>query len=546
MTVPANRLDDSFAPRPVPGAVSVPVGQDTVVLDGWRIAAALDPVGTVLWEAFDGATPLSELIDDVAHSADVPTARAVVMDFVRSVGGLGLLDGVGPPDDAPTLVPLDGITRVSRVGETVEDVVGTDLAGQPARLSDRLDRPVLLVNWSPHCGYCASIAEELVELHPALDRAGVTLVLIGNGGAEANRALVDSVGMSAPVIVADPASLGPFAGYGTPAAFHVGTDGRLADVPAAGNVDVPALARRLAGIDEPDTDEGSSAVRYLLERGGSCPTGVIDDPRTRWAGRRVYRLADFHVGIRYDTDSTARRLDDLFDAPVVDDDRAGHSYSVSLPAGGDGAPVTSLNLLVGSGRVLVRSRYPDRVLRALLWRLDDAVVAHEPVPGRLRVDATMVRVGASAILLQARLHMLGDRLQALLARRGVAVADVPFPEIDLGTGEVVIPEIALAHDPTALRGEEPEVRSRSELEPVLPGRYPLLGWGVVHPSDATVTRFSPAEAAAATMTFVQDVDDAVTRVRLLGDLFERTSGCGLWYDSDDGYVDAVCQAFGVS
>jgi len=84
-----------------------------------------------------------------------------------------------------------------------------------------------------------------------------------------------------------------------------------------------------------------------------------------------------------------------------------------------------------------------------------------------------------------------------------------------------------------------------EPEPVRPGRYPLVGWGVIHPADDPVTPLSPAQAAAATLSFVMDTDDQAGRVEELGDLFQRIDGFGLWYHSEGQLADAVAEALGL-
>ena len=82
----------------------------------------------------------------------------------------------------------------------------------------------------------------------------------------------------------------------------------------------------------------------------------------------------------------------------------------------------------------------------------------------------------------------------------------------------------------------------SEQPPVRPGRYPLVGWGVLHPSERAVVPFSSTEAAVATLSLVYETDDATRRLQQLGELFTRIRGFGLWYQSEAGLVDAVVRA----
>ena len=181
-----------------------------------------------------------------------------------------------------------------------------------------------------------------------------------------------------------------------------------------------------------------------------------------------------------------------------------------------------------------------------MWHLSSEMGAIDLAAGRLRVNATAATVGGRAVLLQPGLYVLAERLQPLLAAKGIALADVPFPEIDLETTELVIPEPAIPHEEQVLTALDAPIRSRGELPPVLPGRYPLAAWGVMRSADEPVTRLTPAQAAAATLSLVQDTDDAPSRLQQLGNLFERIEGFGLWYHSEAEYTSALTTALASS
>jgi len=295
------------------------------------------------------------------------------------------------------------------------------------------------------------------------------------------------------------------------------------------------------------------APRYLLEADGFCAPGIGED--TPWADTRTYRIGDHHVGIRVDSASTASVLDELFEHRVVEDPRAGHSYSIALPAvsgrtgdhDADPDAVNGLNLLVQPKRATVRSRDPGRILRALLGDLHDRIhdgTESEVAEDRLRVNAIAVQVGSGAGLIPINFHAFAPRLQSLLARRGLALADTPHPEIDLATAELVIPQPAVDHDATVLDRVAVPVSSDGELPAVLPGRYPLVGWCVIRPGEQTFVPLSPAQAAAATLSSLVEADDPVERLGQLGDLFTRVPACGLWYYSDTEVADLVAGALG--
>ena len=80
-------------------------------------------------------------------------------------------------------------------------------------------RKVLLVNWSPRCGYCDLIAPDLEALAPDLEKAGVRLIL-----------------QETPIEVFD--------GLGTPVAYLVDEEGRTERPLAVGSDQVLDLARK--------------------------------------------------------------------------------------------------------------------------------------------------------------------------------------------------------------------------------------------------------------------------------------------------------------
>ena len=575
ITITPDQIDDRFIPVPGPTVEQAVVDGDLVLVDGWRSASVVGPLGSVIWGSFDGRATVGQIVDELAAAtgADPGVVAHDVVGFTRQMGEKGYLAGVRPPapDDPDwSVVVVPGLA----VGEVVDDTEVRALghpdrdpgAGDAGTLSDLRGGSVLLVNWSPYCGYCSAVADLLAVLVEPLERAGISLVLLAVGAEDANREVVNAAGFGGGVLLRV-GDVDPFRAYGTPSAYHLDEEGRLAAPMAGGAEAVLALATGLAGVDPYPLlpGEGSDPVppgtRYLLTDGACGPLSG-DEPRARWSGIRTYRVGDHHVGIRHDTEATAAVLDRLFEGRRVRDRRAGHSYAVALQLS-DGTEVIDgieaaapdvgsastpragtqdLRLLVAGGVPLVRSRYPSRVLRALLWRLADDTLGYDTEPGHLRVQATAALVDGRAVLLPAQIDVFGPSMQARLARAGVHVADPPFPEIDLTTAELVIPVPGVDHDPAVLEGLDAPVVTGSEQPPVRPGRYPLVGWGVLHPSERAVVPFSSTEAAVATLSLVYETDDATRRLQQLGELFTRIRGFGLWYQSEAGLVDAVVRA----
>ncbi len=522
------RLDD---------ATAVEVGNEVVVVHG-SIAHALGPAGARLWFMFDGEASLDDIAQVITErdGVDPTTTAGDVVAFARAVGYLGLLTGVQPPARDVTLIPLpqpqpgdiiDGLENYT----TVEN-------GAAITLPDLFGCELLVVAWSSHCGYCAAIGAPLAELVGGLDQSGIRVVFACSGDPETNRSQVEALGLNIPVFC-QPHPGGPLAGYGTPAAVHLRPDGRLGSPIVSGAHNVLTVARRLAGITESPDPPG---VRYLLAPDGGCAAPSSPGPSVRWTDVRVYDVDGYRFGLRVDSETTGEALDALFRGNRVDDPRAGHSYAVALPDRHQ-EPTTGvreLNLLVRGATVLARSRSTTRILRSLLWRLADEMVSFDPDGPTVRVNSMAVMVDGVAMLVPPGVRVLAPGLSRQLARAGIAVADVPRPEIDLLAGELVLRSPAVTHDPRVL-ADDP-VDEGLEARELLAGRYPLAAWGTVYPAAEPVTLFTAGQAAAALASNVWDPYDFPELIGRLGPLFEQVQGFGIWYESEAGLLDAIVSA----
>ena len=293
-------------PKPVDGVGQLLVDGEVVLLDGWRSATVVNSTGARIWECLDGRASIEQVCDRLAsrYGAPVDVVFGDVLDFIRRVATIGLLDNVSLPNELQlTAQPLPVLAS----GDSIADVSLDRLDGTSHSFLHALDEPTLLVNWIPHCGYCVSIAERLAQVTPALDVAGVRLLLIAYGDAESNRSLAAQVELWAPILLRSEDE-DPFLGAGTPGAVHVDQAGRIISDPVYGTEGVLSLAERLTGDEAISSNLGSESgecVRYPLDRGGLCAPGAGESSAISWVGARVYRIGAFHVGIRYDTDSTA-------------------------------------------------------------------------------------------------------------------------------------------------------------------------------------------------------------------------------------------------
>jgi peroxiredoxin len=139
-------------------------------------------------------------------------------------------------------------TEALRVGDTVPSFRLPSLAGETVALEQYRGKRVLLVNWSPNCSFCTMIAPDLAELQDDLHEHDTELVLVTYGDARANRKLLRTHGLNCPVLLRDgPDPVEAFRDLGTPAAYLVDEEGRIAEPLALGAEQVPPLARFAAG-----------------------------------------------------------------------------------------------------------------------------------------------------------------------------------------------------------------------------------------------------------------------------------------------------------
>lgn len=240
-------IDGSFTPRARPDVTAVVLDGEAVVLaEGAATAHYLDRLATLVWSTFDGEATLDELAEDFAEvfGAELDVVRRDIVNLTQSVGRAGLLEGIAyePPPEPSAAWP----TGVA-IGEPIPPFELPDVDGRKVSSAGLAGRNVLLINWSPRCGFCTRIAPELAELQPALRARGVELVFITLGDAEENRALLDEHGLRPTLLLGAGTDTEVFAGVGTPAAYLVDAEGRAASGLTIGADKVPGLVRSAAG-----------------------------------------------------------------------------------------------------------------------------------------------------------------------------------------------------------------------------------------------------------------------------------------------------------
>lgn len=556
-------IDLDFVAQLVPGLEVATVGDEQIVIGSDARVVVLNPTAALVFRFLDGEATLRELVDDFSEVLDVDhdVVEADVVSFVRDLAMGGLLEGVAL---APVQLP-EGFDADSEppqpvvVGAELADFTLADLDGAEHTLSQYRGSRVLLVNWSPSCGFCVAIADELGRLQPLLAEHDVHLLLVTAGDAEANRVLHESHGLGAITLLRDGTDVDPFHGTGTPAAYLLDTDGTVAEPLVVGANNVPMLARDLAGVD-PATPLGltpapvagdalldADEVRgeYLPAPGATCGPGGGGGGAansTTWQGTRAYALGRHHVGIRYDTPETAEVLDRLFAGARVNDRRVPDNYSVALGSAraADGAAVShSLKLLVHGSTQLVRSRSSGRVLAALLQYLSSDLLSDlaSAAPSFVHVSSTAVVRDGDALLLPPGLVNAVKQLQPRLAKAGIGMVDTPRTLLDVDARELVVPEPVVAHDPAVIDDLDAGATLGNELPRVRPGRYPLRAWFVMR-DPRHRGRLSPATAVTATLPLLYELDDLHDEVVRFAELFRDLPVFGIW---SEGPADLVAQ-----
>ena len=242
--------------------------------------------------------------------------------------------------------------------------------------------------------------------------------------------------------------------------------------------------------------------RFLEEPPSGCRQRV---DRLGWTAPATFRIGELSIGVRSATSEVDRVLRQVLadhlepgvDAPAnfsVDGRRPGQTVG------------RAIHRLYRSCTPVVRAQASSRIAWALLAHLGAFVE-------RTRTDAPVLGAmtlvsGDHAVLAPplARRHL--DRLEPLLRRRGIGVADSPVVRLDAEPRSIVlpVPNLRLApHTAALLDGLDDDVEAESAHAGwVAPGTYRLAGWLLL---DDRATSTSSASAARGIATYTAEVDN---------------------------------------
>src|SRR4051812_8536997 len=99
----AAAIDSHFAPKIATGVCDVEVDGEVVVFhEETHVLHLLNPTAGAAWRCFDGSVSLEDLAGELAevYGEDRATVEVSLLEVARSVGALGLLDGVEAEEQA--------------------------------------------------------------------------------------------------------------------------------------------------------------------------------------------------------------------------------------------------------------------------------------------------------------------------------------------------------------------------------------------------------------------------------------------------------------
>jgi len=135
-----------------------------------------------------------------------------------------------------------------------------DLFGKIHTLEEFRGRRLLLINWSFDCGFCEAIVGDLAGLEAGLKKQNAQIVLLASGAESSNRSHAVSHGLKALILLSKDHQPQPFEQQGTPVAYFLDEQARVAAPFASGADQVVALARSIA-------NSGTEATEPKYERG---------------------------------------------------------------------------------------------------------------------------------------------------------------------------------------------------------------------------------------------------------------------------------------
>ncbi len=191
-----------------------------------------------------------------------------------------------------------------------------DLSGKTVRLDQFRPEQVLLVHWGPDCGFCDMIAGQLAGLQQAMLKKDIQLLLLAHGDATRNRELAGAHGLSCPILLLDgQPPCEPLQNMGTPVAYLLDREGRVARPLAVGFEDVVTLARNATGQGDAESDAAAAASRSLPGAQPLSESRIKRDGLKAGTPAPLFQLPDIHGQMISLADYRGRRVLLVFSDP---------------------------------------------------------------------------------------------------------------------------------------------------------------------------------------------------------------------------------------
>jgi peroxiredoxin len=189
------------------------------------------------------------------------------------------------------------------IGIPAPDFELPDLAGARRKLSQFRGQDVLLIFFSPKCGFCTKMAADLAAL--TVDGGGgrAIPIVVTNGDADENRRLIEQFGIRCVVLLQEQMEVAAlYRAQGTPMGYRIDADGRIASDLAVGAepllklADVkappqPATSANGIGPVPKGKQPHPSLARSRLNRGGLKAGAVAPEFRLPLVGGGELALA---------------------------------------------------------------------------------------------------------------------------------------------------------------------------------------------------------------------------------------------------------------
>lgn len=227
--------------------------------------------------------------------------------------------------------------------------------------------------------------------------------------------------------------------------------------------------------------------------------GKLD--RLVWAAQSTFRVDDLYLGVRSTDAAFHQVIEQALAAHLVADLEAPPNYSVHIGHRRNRDSVAGLHAVYEGAGLASRTRDARRAVHALFNHL---AARRGKVPeGLLSLSATVLVGDGVAVLAPVAVRAWRADIERRLLASGLRIVDSPSVYVDPASFEVVLSEPALDIAWPALDILEEHFPGGGPADaPAPPGRYRLVGWGMLVEGRDT----GPLDPASAVARAVESVD----------------------------------------